>query len=477
MEVVDYNEDLQKLMLRYLVSDPDLWMRTRNIISINFFHKSLRPIVRLMKDYSDAHNGLPRPEQVEVLTGTKLEVLNDLNERDKDWFLQTIEKFCRQRALEEWIIKGPDYIKDSNFGELEQGLRDALLISLYKNLGTSYYESPKDRLQALRDQRGGLTTGWTDFDRILDGGMNFGELHIFAGQSGAGKSIWLQNLALNMSEQGLNVVYMTLELGEEMISQRIDAMNTGFSTGEVMRRMDDVDAIVKRLGQKNGMIMIKEIPAESTTNDIKAYLKELEIQMEVRPDVLIIDYLDLVAPNNKRIDVSNLFIKDKFVSQELRAMAREGLGPDHKLLCLTASQLNRQATDEEEHNQAHIAGGKSKIDAADGFYSIHTSLAMREKGMYKLQFLKTRNSTGAGRIIPFGYNMTSMRISDYQGDPQDAEEVDIFSQIAGNSSLANVDNTGTMIPPKANTSPPTPKPVNTSDILDKFRKIRGDDDI
>ena len=473
---IEYNERVQELFLRYLVTDPDLWMRTRTIIEINYFHVTLRPVIRLMKEYSEQHNGLPRIEQIEALTNIKIEPMENLSEIDKDWFMVNIEAFCKRRAIQEWLTKGPEYVKDSNYGQLEQGLKDALLISLYKNLGTDYYASPKERLELLRDQRGGISSGLRDFDQFLEGGMNFGELHIWAGGSGSGKSIWLQNLALNFANQGLNVVYMTLELGEEMIGQRVDAMITGFKTSEVLRRIDDVDVIVKRHGKHSGNIMLKEIPSESCVNDVKAYLKELEIQMGLRPDVLVIDYMDLIAPNDKRIDVSNLHIKDKFVAQELRAMARDGLGPDHKLLCISASQLNRQAVEAETHNHSHIAGGKSKVDAADGMYSIHTSAAMREKGMYKLQVMKSRTSAGVDRIIPFGYNVESMRISDFDGELADLheDEVDIFDQIAGNNNISGISSAATSaVTPTVPVSTPTP-PESASDML---RKIRGDDDI
>jgi len=166
----------------------------------------------------------------------------------------------------------------------------------------------------------------------------------------------------------------------------------------------------------------------STTNQIRALMTEIAIQTGKFPDALFVDYLDMVFPNDKRVDPSNLFIKDKFVSEELRAFANDGLSADHKLFLFTASQLNRTAVDEIDYTHANIAGGISKIQTCDNLFAIYTSRLMRERGRYQLQLLKTRNSAGTGEKVNLHYDVESMRISDLEDD-DDPFERNIFEEL------------------------------------------------
>jgi len=120
---------------------------------------------------------------------------------------------------------------------------------------------------------------------------------------------------------------------------RMDSMLTDVGTKEIFKNLDSVEIKVKQAGFKSGLLHIKQMPQGSNVNDIKAYLKNYEIKTQKRCDVLAVDYLDIMYPNNKKINPSDLFIKDKFVTEELR-----GLGVEYNMVVLTASQLNRCLT-------------------------------------------------------------------------------------------------------------------------------------
>lgn len=229
-----------------------------------------------------------------------------------------------------------------------------------------------------------------------------------------GKSLFLQNLALNWVQMGLNVVYITLELSEDLVGLRFDAMVTSNSTTHIMKNMQDV---AMRLGvmRKSGGIaatwgnmQIKKMPMAGTcANDIRAYLQEYEIQTGRKPDAVCVDYLDLLHPNSNKINVSEQFIKDKYTSEELRALAVEW-----NILCATASQLNRSSIQEQDFDASHIAGGISKINTADNVLAILTTTAMKERGEYQIQFLKTRSSSGVGQRVYLKIDPESLRIFD-----------------------------------------------------------------
>ena len=253
--------------------------------------------------------------------------------------MSEIEEFCKNRALALAITDSVELIEHGNYGEVEKLVRDAILISLQSDLGTNYFEDPRERLLRIKSRNGQMTTGWKTVDDKLYGGINRGEITIWCAGSGVGKSLFLQNQSLNMVRQGLNVVYITLELSEGLTSMRIDSMLTEVGTKDIFRNLDSVEIKVKQVSFKSGLLHVKQMPQGSTVNDIKAYLKNYEIETQKRCDVLVVDYLDLLYPNNKKINPRDLFIKDKYVTEELR-----GLAVEHKMVCLTASQLNRCLT-------------------------------------------------------------------------------------------------------------------------------------
>ena len=229
------------------------------------------------------------------------------------------------------------------------------------------FRSPRSRLLRIKDKNGQISTGWKAIDDKLFGGFNRGELNIWAGGSGAGKSLFLANLGVNYALSGLNVLYLTLELSEELVSMRIDAMVTGVPTREIFKSIDDVEMKVKMIGKKSGQLQVKYMPSGKTVNDIRAYLKEYEIKLGRRIDILLVDYLDLLMPISRKISAENLFIKDKFVSEELRNLAVE-----KNCVLVTAAQLNRGAVEEVEFDHSHISGGLSKIQTADNVFGIFT---------------------------------------------------------------------------------------------------------
>ena len=238
---------------------------------------------------------------------------------------------------------------------------------------------------------------------------------IFAGGSGAGKSLFLQNFAVNWALAGLNVAYVSLELSEQLISMRLDAMVSEYATRDVMKNMDDVDLKVRMKGKGAGKFRIKQMSNGVNANDIRSFLREYEIQTGVKVDALLVDYLDLMMPISGKVSPSDLFIKDKYVSEELRNLAMET-----GTLFVTASQLNRGAVEEIEFDHHHIAGGISKIQTADNVVGIFTSNAMRERGRYQIQFMKTRSSSGVGSKVDLKFNPDTLRVEDLDEDEEEA---------------------------------------------------------
>jgi KaiC/GvpD/RAD55 family RecA-like ATPase len=330
-----------------------------------------------------------------------------LNEGHFDWFLQEFEGFTRRQELERAILKSADLLEKGEYEPVEKLIKDAVQISLTKDLGTDFWATPKETLNKYFNKGGQVSTGWPQMDHILYGGFSRGELNIFAGGSGSGKSLVMMNMALNWLQQGLSGVYITLELSEELCTLRTAAMLTDMSTKDIRRDLDSTELKIKMAGKKAGAYRIKSLPAQSNVNDIRSFIKEYEIQTESKIDFVMIDYLDLIMPVSIKVNPNDQFIKDKYSAEELRNLAIE-LG----VLMVTASQLNRSAVEEIEFDHSHIAGGISKINTADFVFGIFTSRAMKERGKYQMQCMKSRSSQGVGNKVDLDYNIETMRITD-----------------------------------------------------------------
>ena len=411
----DYSYEVQKLYLELMLADAEVFVRCQGIFDHTLFDRKLQDAAEFINEYAKEYSVLPEYNMVNASCRVDFTRPDELKDGHVDWLMDEFENFTRHKALERAIINSADLLEKKDYGQVEAMIKEAVQISLTKDLGIDYFEDPRARLMRIKDKNGQISTGWPGLDRRLFGGMNRGELNIFAGGSGAGKSLFLANLGVNWCLQGLNVLYLTLELSEDLVAMRIDAMTTGIATKEIFKDLDNVEMKVRVIGKKAGKLQIKYMPSGKTANDLRAYMKEFEIKTGSKIDVLLVDYLDLLMPAGRKISAENLFIKDKYVSEELRNLAME-----KQCIFVTAAQLNRGAVEEVEFDHSHISGGLSKIQTADNVFGIFTSRAMRERGRYQIQLMKTRSSSGVGQKVDLEFNLESLRISDLPEDEQES---------------------------------------------------------
>ena len=465
----DYGYDIQKVYLEMFMTDAESFVRCQAVFDPEAFDRRLQEGAKFLTDYVSEHNALPTMDMLNAATKADLKDPGQLQENHYDWLLQEFETFSKHKALEAAILKSADLLESGDYGQCEDLVKKAVQIGLQKDLGTDYYADPRARLEGIKSTNGQVSTGWPAMDKKLFGGFNRGELNIFAGGSGAGKSLFLANIGVNMAEKGLNVVYLTLELAESLVSMRLDSMTTGIPSRDVFKNIDDVEMKVKMIGKKNGAFQVKYMPSGKTANDVRSYIKEYEIKTGKKVDVLLIDYLDLLMPASTKVSAENLFIKDKYVSEELRNLAME-----LNTVFVTAAQLNRGAVEEIEFDHSHISGGLSKIQTADNVFGIFTSRAMRERGRYQLQLMKTRNSSGVGQKIDLGFNVDTLRIEDlgedddaYSSAPQGGAS--IMDKIKRNNSTDASDN------PNDGSTAPKIRAETDSTKLKQFISNLGDE--
>jgi len=405
-QITNYTHDVQKLYIEMFMSDADTFMRCANIFDPENFDRKLQESASFIKKYVDEYKVMPEPQIVNASCGTDLNPAV-LPKENYEWLMNEFENFSRHKGLERAILQSADLLEKGEYFPVEKLIKDAIQISLNKDMGTNYFEDPRQRLESLKNSNGQISTGWPSIDKKLYGGFNRGELNIWCAASGGGKSLFLANLGCNWAVNGLNVLYLTFELAENLVAMRMDSMLTDIPTREIFKSLDDVELKVKMLGKKSGSVQIKYMPSGKNANDIRAYLKEYQVKKGYAPDVILIDYLDLMMPMSVKVSPSDLFVKDKYVSEELRNLAME----TQAIVC-TASQLNRSAVEEIEFDHSHISGGLSKIQTADNVIGIFTSRAMKERGRYQIQFMKTRNSSGVGQKVDLEFDVDTLRIKD-----------------------------------------------------------------
>lgn len=440
MDHLNYNKETEELFIRFFLTRPDLFIRCLSIVnSRNYVDSKNRKAIEFIVTHANEHHVLPTDSQLEVVAGKKFEKIADIADSHDEWFLKEYEKFARHKELEAEILASADLLEQGRHGEVETRIRRAVQVGLVKDLGTDYFEDPRKRLEALMTKDVMISSGWRELDFKLHGGYTRGSLNIWAGQSGMGKSLFLQNQSLNFVEDGLHGIYITYELSENLCSMRLDAMVSGYATKDIFKNLDTVELKVSAYGKKNkGSLQIKQLLNGTTANDIRAYVKEYQVQTGRKIDFLAVDYLDLMMPYTVKVSPENAFVKDKFVSEELRNLAIE-----LNIVLVTASQLNRGSYESNEFDASDMAGGISKVNTADNVFAIYTTPSMRENGRYQLQLLKTRSSSGVGSRIDLKFDIASLRIVDLEEGEAGAVDT------ATKSIVDKLQTTGKLKPQKA----------------------------
>ncbi|MGZ8924421.1 MAG: DnaB-like helicase C-terminal domain-containing protein [Nitrososphaeraceae archaeon] len=397
------NSAKQQLLIEYLISSPDTFAICKSIIKPEYFNPDLRQVVSFIDSYYESYNTTPNPVLIKAETSINLSIHQIT--RDQILFCSTeIEKFCKRKALDQAIIKASAIIGTEKESEIEQMIRDAMSISLDKDLGIQYFDDPSLRLerQLLIPDR--IPTGWSEVDELMGGGIARTELLLVSANSGGGKSITLGNLSLNLSSQGLHVLYLSLELSEDMIAQRFDTMLSGVSTVNWKSNINTIAQSVEQFACNAGTITIKRMPSGTSCQTIRSYLKEYELKFGYVPDALIVDYLDIMGAN-ERVSADNVSEKDKRTSEQLRDILS-----DFNMIGATASQQRRDAIDNTELTQAHIAGGITKVNTVDWYISIIMTNTMKAAGEIMFSFLKSRSSDAVGKIVELVWDNSFLRI-------------------------------------------------------------------
>jgi len=398
-------DEKEKNYLDYAFSNETLFVKVFNIMEPHFFQAPLNHCVEFTKGYFEKYHNIPPFDILKAETGIEFDH-KKLGQAEFDFILDEIESHCKGAAFQKAILDNIDDIEQGIFGNAEQRIREALTLSVDTDLGLNIFKNPIQRLMMMEEDIDAIPIGWNEFDLAVDF-IKRGEIILFAGSSGSGKSVFLTNIANLLAKRGLNVLYISLELKDALVAKRFDSIISGVPIHNIFDELTEIERIYKQIEQGYGDLTVKKMSSGTTANMIRSYLLEYELQQGFKPDAILVDHLDLMEPNDSRSGVNGIFDKDKATTEQLREIF-----VDYNTYGFSASQLNRDSISMAKKSQGHIAGGLSKINTSDVVVAISRTEEQVDNGEVELQFLKLRNASMATPPIIMSWDDDTLEITD-----------------------------------------------------------------
>lgn len=405
------DSDSQRLFINAMLSDPGLFARVNPILKPEYFDASMQGAVQFIQEYFAANRGIPSAPIFQAATKSTPEIFQ-IPRHDVQFLADQIAQFCQASAMIMVARKSPSLIEKQDYGALIEQFKAAAQIGLLEDLGIEYFENPEERLSRLETTDKLISTGWKDVDALIGGGVGRQELITFLAPSGGGKSVNMLNLGVNLLEQGLHGVVISIEMKDTKFATRADQMIASIASREIVTQQARVAHAINQFHERTGSrLFIKRMrEAVTNSNHILAYLRELESTKAFRPDWVVVDYLDIMQPTRK-VDATNMFLKDQCVSEEVR-----GIGHDYDCIMISGSQLGKHSTDAindgRKMHQGDVQGGSSKTNTSDLMIATVKTDAMHEAGEYRFEFPKARNSDASSKTCMMRWNKETLRVTD-----------------------------------------------------------------
>lgn len=360
-EAKNDNITTEKIVLSSMVKNDKVLRRVAPFLKEEYFADSVeRKIFLEIKKFVERYNGSPNVEtlmillsEVDSFSESEYKEAKNLvreifkyefpEEKDEQWLIDTAEKFCKDRSIYLAVLESIQIIDGrSTMGKnhLPKLLQDALSVSFDTNIGHDYVVDSDSRFDFYHKKEKKIPFDLEYFNKITDGGLSAKTLNVILAGTGVGKSLFMCHHAANCLMQGYNVLYITCEMAEERIAQRIDT-NLMDITMDDLKDLprDSYNKKIERIkGRVTGSLIIKEYPtATANVSHFRSLLEELKMKKKFRPDILYIDYLNICAAAryNSSSNV-NSYMYVKAIAEEIRGLAMETEIP-----IVTATQTNR----------------------------------------------------------------------------------------------------------------------------------------
>jgi hypothetical protein len=402
------SSDAQQLLIEHMISSPDIFIIVNDIVKHVYFDPEYRNSVKFIKKYYETYHGLPTPAMIKAEVNTDFQLVEDITKDAVEYITDTFQKFCKFEGMKLAIMKASTLLQDenSNNSDIMEIIKDAYEIGIAKRLGVSFFDEAEEMLQRIIEDEP-VSTGWPSLDYAIGGGLMKKSLTIFAAPSGVGKSLSLYNLANNLSIMGKNALIISLELDEDRVYKRLAANVTHINPRHLKSQAKEAICKIKMARQSRGDIVLVKLPNGSCCNEIESFLKESELKLGRIFDCIMVDYMDIMSPNNKSIPESDISTRDKAIAGELRE-----IGVRHNIPIVTAAQQTKDAEEAKTLNHSHLAGGKYKSNICDLMIYAMATDEMKAQGMFNFLLKKTRDSDGVGKVVPMVWDNNAMLIKE-----------------------------------------------------------------
>ena len=334
---------------------------------------------------------------------------------DEQWLLETTEKFCKDRAVHNAVLTGIKILDNKDKKQTPEAiphiLSEALAVSFDKSVGHDYIEDAEARFKYYHTKEKRYQFDLDYMNRITKGGVPSKTLNIALAGTGVGKSLFMCHCASAFLTQGLNVLYITLEMAEERIAERIDAnlLDVSMEDLHVMPK-DMYDSRMKKLTDKTiGKLIVKEYPTASAhSGHFKALFNELALKKSFKPDVVFIDYLNICASARFKGGNISSYFYIKAIAEELR-----GLAVEHNVPIFSATQTTRSGFTSTDIGLEDTSESFGLPATADFMFALISNDELEQLGQMKVKQLKNRyNDPSMNRSFIIGVDRAKMRLFD-----------------------------------------------------------------
>ena len=461
--------NLEQTILRNLIRNEDYLRKVLPFVKTEYFNdKTEKTIYAEISDFVESYNSAPTIEALGLAVKEKRnlsdeevtkcesylsEILNTKQEETKiDWLIDKTEKFCQEKAIYLAVLESISILdgknKTAEKGAIPKILSDALAVSFDSSVGHDYLEDSDARYEFYHKKEERIPFDLDYFNKITKGGLPTKTLNIALAGTGVGKSLFMCHVAAGCLAQGKNVLYITLEMAEEKIAERIDANMLNVTVDDLSQLPKDIyDKKVNRVKEMTvGKLIIKEYPtATASSTHFRTLLNELNLKRNFIPDIIFIDYLNICCSSRLKAGANvNSYTYVKAIAEELRGLAVEFGVP-----IVSATQTTRSGFTSSDPGLEDTSESFGLPATADLMFALISSEELESLNQIMVKQLKNRYSdpTMHKRFV-LGIDRAKMKLYDVEQGAQDG--------------LAD-----------AGTKPKPDKPLNTFGNKEKKSKFSG----
>ena len=443
------SDRIERIILRNLFYNEDFTRKALPFIKSEFFtNHNESTLFGEINEFVNKYKNLPTKETILVELNKRKDlkeeelseiktIVNKLDNQEVElqWLLDTTEKFCKDRAVHNAVLEGIQILdgkdKKQNPEAIPTILSNALAVSFDNHIGHDYIDDAEARFEFYHKKEKRFKFDLNYFNRITKGGVPSKTLNIALAGTGVGKSLFMCHAASNWLTQGKNVLYITLEMAEERIAERVDANLFDVTIDDLHAMPKDMyDNKVSKLQKKTiGQLIIKEYPTASAhSGHFRALLNELSLKKTFKPDVVFIDYLNICASSRFKGGNISSYFYIKAIAEELR-----GLAVEFDVPIFSATQTTRSGFTSTDIGLEDTAESFGLPATADFMFALISNDELDQLNQLKVKQLKNRfGDPSMNRSFIIGVDRSKMRLFDVEASAQnivDSNQTEEVEQI------------------------------------------------